>query len=127
MSDCCTKFVLLRKIMLKSRSSFITLFVALASALILVIAPSVNAASSPVVVSIEPAALSVKPGDQSTIALIVDNVSDLYGVEVHLAFDPVIIEVVDVNTAKSGVQITARLGLLRLGVVQTLTTFSAPR
>ena len=113
--------------MLKSRSSFITLFVALASALILVIAPSVNAASSPVVVSIEPAALSVKPGDQSTIALIVDNVSDLYGVEVHLAFDPVIIEVVDVNTAKSGVQITARLGLLRPGVVQTLTIFSAPR
>jgi hypothetical protein len=39
------------------------------------------------------------------VALLFEDVRDLYGLEVHLAFDPEIIEVVDADAGKSGVQI----------------------
>lgn len=53
----------------------------------------------------DPSALGLKPGEQGALVLVVEDVQDLYGAEVHLAFDPNIVEVVDANAAQAGVQI----------------------
>lgn len=65
------------------------------------------AANSGALVRPDPLSLGLKPGDQATVTLLFENVQDLYGVEVHLRFDPSIVEVVDVDAGKPGVQVQA--------------------
>lgn len=56
-------------------------------------------------VKLHPAAASVQPGQTVNVSVLVENVTSLYGIEVHLTFDPALLEVVDANTATDGIQI----------------------
>jgi len=53
----------------------------------------------------DPLSLGLKPNAQGTLTIVVENVRDLYGIEIHLAFDPNIVQVEDANPAWEGVQI----------------------
>ena len=53
----------------------------------------------------DPLALGLTPEAQGAIAIVIENVRDLYGIEFHLTFDPNVIQVEDANPAREGVQI----------------------
>ena len=52
-----------------------------------------------------PPALGLKPDAQATVDVRVDNVQGLYGLEFQLVFDPDIIQVIDADPDKEGVQV----------------------
>ena len=56
---------------------------------------------------LEPPSVTLRPGEQGTIAVRVDNTADVYGVEFHLGFDPALVEVVDAMPGQAGTQIAA--------------------
>jgi hypothetical protein len=53
----------------------------------------------------DPLSLELMPDRRGNVAIIVENVQDLYGLEVHLAFDPDVVEVVDADPTTVGVQL----------------------
>ena len=55
--------------------------------------------------SLEAEASSVESSTPLAVDIVLDNVVDLYGAEVHLAFDPAIIQVQDADSEASGEQI----------------------
>lgn len=57
------------------------------------------------VVRIEPAASSVEAGQTVAVSVVIEGVSDLFGAEFHLQFNPAYLEVVDADPGKDGVQI----------------------
>lgn len=59
------------------------------------------------VVGMDPAWQRTGPGGTTEVALRIENVTRLYGAEVHLAFDPNHLEIQDADPAKPGVQIKA--------------------
>ena len=63
------------------------------------------AADGRVLVRTEPGSIGLRPGEQGTVTVWVENVGGLYGAEFHLRFDPNVVEVVDIDAAKSGVQV----------------------
>lgn len=65
----------------------------------------VVAADSGTILRPDPQSIGIKPDAEGTISIRVEGVQDLYGVEFHLAFDPDVVEVVDADTSKPGVQI----------------------
>jgi hypothetical protein len=54
---------------------------------------------------LDPVTLDLDPGDVGALDIRVENVTQLAGAEVHLAFDPALLEVVDADPAMEGVQI----------------------
>jgi LysM repeat protein len=54
---------------------------------------------------VSPATTEIVVGNKTTVDIRVENVSDLFGVEVHLTFDPALLEVEDADAGKAGVQI----------------------
>jgi len=58
------------------------------------------AGDGPALVQGDPASLTLGPGDVRSISLRVDNAADVYGVELHLRFDPAILEVIDPQTGQ---------------------------
>jgi hypothetical protein len=54
---------------------------------------------------VDPQELRIKVGGEATVDLAITQVSELYGVEVHLRFDPNVVEIVDADAAQDGVQI----------------------
>jgi hypothetical protein len=44
-------------------------------------------------------------GESSTLDLAIDEIADLYGVEIHLRFDPEALEVVDADPSTAGIQV----------------------
>jgi len=66
-----------------------------------------SAAQSSVIVRPDPVALGLKSGTEGAVVLRFENVEALYGLEAHLTFDPNIVEVVDADAAKPGVQLQA--------------------
>lgn len=57
------------------------------------------------VIRIEPASASVAVGETVAVNVMVEEVANLLAVEVHLVFDPALLEVVDADAAVAGVQI----------------------
>jgi len=55
---------------------------------------------------LDPATLELSPGDTGTLDIWVEDVAQLAGVEVHLTFDPVLLEVVDADPSMEGAQIS---------------------
>lgn len=55
---------------------------------------------------IDPLSLVIKPGAQSSLSIVFDHVDQLYGLEVHLSFDPAVIQVLDANVSTEGVQVS---------------------
>lgn len=54
---------------------------------------------------LDPATLDLAPGDVGMLEIRVDNIVQLAGAEVHLTFDPALLEVVDAEPSTEGVQI----------------------
>jgi len=54
---------------------------------------------------LDPETLDLAPGDVATVKIQVDDVVELAGVEVHLTFDPALLEVVDADPSSEGTQI----------------------
>ncbi len=56
-------------------------------------------------VIIAPSSIEIALGATTTVDIRIENVNDLYGAEVHLTFDPALLEVVDADSGAAGVQI----------------------
>jgi hypothetical protein len=54
---------------------------------------------------IAPQALKVKVGEEATIDVALEKVSELYGAQLHIKFDPEVLEVVDADLDQEGVQV----------------------
>lgn len=55
----------------------------------------------------DPLSLEIGAGKSSTVDILVEDVTDLYGFEFEITFDPAVLEVVDADPGKEGVQIGA--------------------
>jgi len=64
-----------------------------------------SAAQSQAMLRVNPRTLEIRPGRQASFDLEVLQVSGLYGAEIHIAFDPQLLEVVDAEPSEEGVQI----------------------
>ncbi len=64
-----------------------------------------KAAASQTVIRPDPLLFGLKPAAQDTISVVVENVHNLYALEIHLAFDPHVLEVMDADPVQEGVQI----------------------
>jgi hypothetical protein len=53
------------------------------------------------------AVLEVAAGQTAPLSVAVTDVQDLYGVEIHLRFDPAVVQVADADPAKDGIQVAA--------------------
>lgn len=67
--------------------------------------PAGPALAADPVVRVMPAAPTVQVGQTVVVSITVDAVTNLFGLEFHMQFDPAVLEVVDANTAVPGVQI----------------------
>ena len=67
---------------------------------------AVPAAAQGAKVWLDPATLELAPGEEGTLEIKVQNVVQLAGAEVHLTFDPALLEVVDAESSTEGTQIT---------------------
>ncbi len=56
-------------------------------------------------ITVEPAAQTIAAGSIATVSIQMGAGAPVYGVEVHLSFDPTLLEVVDEDSAKNGVQV----------------------
>lgn len=63
------------------------------------------AANEKTIVLLDPLSIGMKKGETRTMALRVQDASELYGIEFHLRFDPKIVQVQDDDAAKKGAQI----------------------
>jgi LysM repeat protein len=70
------------------------------------------------VVRVDPAAATIEPGQIVSISINVDSVSNLAGAEIHLAFNPNVLEVIDSDAGQAGVQINNG-GMLAADLVVT--------
>ncbi|MDX1612740.1 MAG: cohesin domain-containing protein [Candidatus Promineifilaceae bacterium] len=61
-------------------------------------------AQAPALIRPQPASLAVAPGQSTTVAILVEGATDLYGVQVHLAYDPAVVQVVDGDADQPGLQ-----------------------
>jgi len=61
----------------------------------------------PAVVRLEPSTARVEAGEIVSVQVVVEDVISLCGAELHLTFDPVLLEVVDADPSTPGVQIQA--------------------
>jgi hypothetical protein len=56
--------------------------------------------------ALEPGSPAIMVGETIAVSVVVTAVTDLYGVELALTFDPAVVAVVDANSGASGIQIT---------------------
>ena len=64
-----------------------------------------SSAETVAVVRPDPADVSIAPGKSATVTIWIEDVVDLYGAQIHLRFDPSIIEIQDADPDKDGVQV----------------------
>lgn len=58
------------------------------------------------VVRLVPATAQIALGETIPVQVVVDNVTNLYGAEVHLTFNPTLVEVVDADGGTEGIQVS---------------------
>jgi hypothetical protein len=78
----------------------------LVAATTLVAPPPLGHAQGATIFRVDPAQISVGLGQVETVRVVIENVKELYGGEAHLKFDPAVLEVVDADPARDGIQIT---------------------
>ncbi len=98
---------------MRRSSLWFILFIALTVVLAVTAVPSVTAENSNAILRPDPLSLGLKPGDQGSMVIRVDDAQNLYGLEFHMSFDPNIIQVVDADASKPGVQIQQQNDLLK--------------
>jgi len=62
-------------------------------------------AQGTVTIRLDPMSLEIGAGNTDTVDILVENVTDLYGFEFEITFDPAMVEVVDADPDEEGVQI----------------------
>lgn len=80
-----------------------------AALLTLLLAPSLVAptrAQGATVIRLQPSSAQLSVGGSIPVQVVVENVSDLYGVAVFLDYNPAVLEVVDADPSTEGVQVT---------------------
>ncbi|HLF28033.1 MAG TPA: cohesin domain-containing protein [Anaerolineae bacterium] len=75
--------------------------------LVFMLLPVSIASGASVLLRPDPQALGLKPGEQATLSIRVENAQDLYAWEIHLTFDPAIVEVADADASEPGIQIAS--------------------
>jgi hypothetical protein len=88
----------------------LALYVTLWAALGLAVWP-VSAQTAPVIVRVSPASVQVAAGETVDIAVEAFEVQNLYAFDVTLAFDPQVVEAVDVDPGQPGIQVAQGLFL----------------
>jgi hypothetical protein len=63
------------------------------------------AAQEGVVVHLDPSTLDLRPGETAELTVWIDDVTDLAGAEIHLTYDPALVEIVDADMETSGSQV----------------------
>lgn len=83
--------------------------------LLLVLQPHVASAlgDGPAVVRPDPVESVAGINQTVTVTIHVEDVAELYGADVRLAFDPTVLQVVDADSSAAGVQIAPRMDLLK--------------
>jgi len=66
---------------------------------------TISWADEPTTVSIDPASQEILVEETATTDVLVENVTDLYGFEFEVTFDPTLVEVVDADPVRAGIQI----------------------
>lgn len=56
-------------------------------------------------IKVAPQTIKVRVGKQTTVDLAIERVSDLYGVQLRIRFDPAVLQVVDADPSQEGIQI----------------------
>lgn len=56
-------------------------------------------------IKVAPQTIKVRVGKQTTVDLAIERVSDLYGVQLRIRFDPAVLQVVDADPSQEGTQI----------------------
>ena len=74
--------------------------------LFLAIPSGARAQVAPATVRPEPSAVEVAVGTTQTIAVVLEGATDVYGIDVRASFDPSLIEIVDADATKVGIQTT---------------------
>lgn len=64
----------------------------------------IRAQGNTAIIRLDPNNLTVGQGQVEEVRLVVENGSDIYGIDVRAAFDPAVLEIVDADPAKDGVQ-----------------------
>lgn len=88
---------------LSSRRSIIAISLLIWVGLFVWASPALWAQSDPVI-RIEPETISLEVGETTIITVTVTAVTDLYGIELHMTFDPEIVAVADMDNGTPGVQ-----------------------
>ena len=83
-----------------------------------------KATASQSVIRPDPLLFGLKPAAQIAVSIVFENVQSLYGLEIHLAFDPRVVEVLDADAGREGVQIEPA-GWWRNGFVAVNTADNA--
>lgn len=65
------------------------------------------AAAATTVITLGNGGLDVPAGETATLLVSVAEVQNLYGIEIHLRFDPAVVQVADADTSTDGVQVAA--------------------
>jgi hypothetical protein len=60
---------------------------------------------APAQVRPEQAAYEVAPGAETTIVVLLENAANVYGIDIRAAYDPALVEVVDADPSRDGVQV----------------------
>jgi hypothetical protein len=69
-------------------------------------AQPVWAQGGPAIVRPEPKLLNVGQGQVETLEILLENAQDVYGIDVRASFDPAVVEVVDADPSRDGIQMT---------------------
>lgn len=91
-----------RKIVKKPVWLFVVLAVAFVGVLFL---GAVVRSATATTVTVDPLASTVMVGESTTVDVVVQSVTDLYGVQLRIDFDPTVVQVLDADLGTAGVQI----------------------
>jgi len=86
------------------KRSFLNALLLLFLGLFLFLGPPARA-QNPAVVRLDPAELTLSPGETAGLSLQIEGATGLFGLEIHLAYDPAVVQLLDADTTTPGVQL----------------------
>jgi len=81
-----------------------TIWIGVVVALTLMLSSEAHAQQGGATVALNPPAATLAPGEEIVIEVMVSEVENLYGFELHLSFDPALLEVMDADSGQGGIQ-----------------------
>jgi len=90
---------------MKPNFKHIVIWTGLIAAILTAGLPATAAAQPQTILKVDPQSLRLQVGETAQVDLTLEQVADLYGAEIHLRFNPEILEIVDADPAQEGVQL----------------------